>query len=442
MTSTLSERARRPACRGASRWWILAVLCFSLLVIVLDNTILNVAIPTLVARARRRRTASSSGWSTPTRSCSPGCCSPPAASVTASVGAARCRSASSSSASARCASAFADHRRTSSSPPGRSWASAARSSCRRPCRSSPTSSRPSERGKAIGVWAGDRRPRRRARPAHRRLPARALLVGLGLPREHPDRRRRPASPASSSSRRRRTRRAAELDPVGAVLSIVGLTALLYGDHRGAAATGWTDPMILVVLRRRRRAARRVRWSGSAHRPPDARRALLQEPPLHRRQRRRSRWCSSPCSARSFLLTQYLQFVLGYTPLEAGIRMLPVRASCMMVVSPLERAVRRAVRHQGRRRHRPAHGHRRARVDGRRSSVDSPLRPDIVWRHGAHGHRHGPRHGPGHRVDHGLAAAGQGRRRLGGQRHHPPGRRRARRRHHRQRPLVDLRLPGR
>src|ERR1700694_1784641 len=29
------------------RWWILAVLCFSLLGIVLDNSILNVAIPTI-----------------------------------------------------------------------------------------------------------------------------------------------------------------------------------------------------------------------------------------------------------------------------------------------------------------------------------------------------------------------------------------------------------
>ena len=29
------------------RWWTLVVLCFSLLVIGLDNTILNVAIPTL-----------------------------------------------------------------------------------------------------------------------------------------------------------------------------------------------------------------------------------------------------------------------------------------------------------------------------------------------------------------------------------------------------------
>ena len=30
------------------RWWILAVLCLSLLVIIVDNSILNVAIPTLV----------------------------------------------------------------------------------------------------------------------------------------------------------------------------------------------------------------------------------------------------------------------------------------------------------------------------------------------------------------------------------------------------------
>src|SRR5664279_5994207 len=32
----------------ARRWWILLVLCMSLLVITLDNTILNVALPTLV----------------------------------------------------------------------------------------------------------------------------------------------------------------------------------------------------------------------------------------------------------------------------------------------------------------------------------------------------------------------------------------------------------
>ena len=35
----------------------------------------------------------------------------------------------------------------------------------------------------------------------------------------------------------------------------------------------------------------------------------------------------------FLLTQYMQFVLGYSPLEAGVRLLPF-AGVMLVVSPL------------------------------------------------------------------------------------------------------------
>jgi hypothetical protein len=36
------------------RWWIFALVCLSLLVIIMDNTILNVALPTL-ARARSQR---------------------------------------------------------------------------------------------------------------------------------------------------------------------------------------------------------------------------------------------------------------------------------------------------------------------------------------------------------------------------------------------------
>src|SRR5690348_10812460 len=43
---TLSERVQARAFER--RWWILTVLCISLLVIVLDNSILNVAIPTIV----------------------------------------------------------------------------------------------------------------------------------------------------------------------------------------------------------------------------------------------------------------------------------------------------------------------------------------------------------------------------------------------------------
>ena len=69
------------------RWFTLLVLCISLIVITLDNTILNVALPTLsradeptAASAPPR--ASSSGPSTRTRWSSPGCCSPRAASAT------------------------------------------------------------------------------------------------------------------------------------------------------------------------------------------------------------------------------------------------------------------------------------------------------------------------------------------------------------------------
>ncbi len=36
---------------------------------------------------------------------------------------------------------------------------------------------------------------------------------------------------------------------------------------------------------------------------------------------------------TFLLTQYFQFVLGYTPFETGVRFLPI-ALCMMILSPL------------------------------------------------------------------------------------------------------------
>ena len=37
-----------PTLTHSRRWWTLAVLCLSLFVIVVDNTIVNVALPTLV----------------------------------------------------------------------------------------------------------------------------------------------------------------------------------------------------------------------------------------------------------------------------------------------------------------------------------------------------------------------------------------------------------
>src|SRR5262245_16565896 len=39
--------AQHPPNRVPNRWWVLVVLCLSLLIVVMDNTIVNVAIPTL-----------------------------------------------------------------------------------------------------------------------------------------------------------------------------------------------------------------------------------------------------------------------------------------------------------------------------------------------------------------------------------------------------------
>ena len=139
MTSALSLRVQ--ARSYERRWWILAVLCFSLLVIVLDNTILNVAIPTHRARPRRdeqpaavdgrrvhlgvRRLAAHGGqpgrpFRTPRRAAArPRGVRPRLARV-----------------------GVRQQRRPADRDAARSWASAARSSCRRRSRSSPTSSRP------------------------------------------------------------------------------------------------------------------------------------------------------------------------------------------------------------------------------------------------------------------------------------------------------------
>ena len=178
---------------------------------------------------------------------------------------------------------------------GRSWASAARSSCRRRCRSSRTCS-PTRR-----AGQGDRRVGRRVRtrprpgPDQRRVPPRALLVGLGVHRQRADRARRagarlpvrpgverPVPRPPRPRRRAAVDRRARLDPVG------GHRRPLEGLELGA------DPR---RVRDRCRAARRVLRLGAALQPSDARHALLPEPALQRRQRRDHARVPRRCSAR-------------------------------------------------------------------------------------------------------------------------------------------------
>ena len=143
-----------------------------------------------------------------------------------------------------------------------------------------------------------RRRRRRHRPDRLRLPARALLVGLGVPRQRAGHHRARSSPARILLPTSRDPEQPPLDIPGALLSIVGLGSLVYGIIEGPQH-GWTSPETPRHLRRRRRRPRPVRPGGSCtRRAPDARPALLPGPALQRGLRRHDARSSSPCSARS------------------------------------------------------------------------------------------------------------------------------------------------
>ena len=80
------------------RWWALGAMCFALFMIMLDNTVVNVALPSIqrsLTPPRRRW----SGPSTPTRCRSPCCSSPAGASATSSAGG---ESSSPASSCSRC----------------------------------------------------------------------------------------------------------------------------------------------------------------------------------------------------------------------------------------------------------------------------------------------------------------------------------------------------
>ena len=121
-----------------------------------------------------------------------------------------------------------------------------------------------------------------------------------------------------------------LDPVGAVLTMVGLAALLYGIIE-APIRGWTDvrtlaafTLAVVVL------AQFAIWE---LRNP--------HPMLDLRFFKRMSFTGGATAitlvffamfGMFFLMTQYLQFVHGWSPLEAGVRLLPF-AVVMMVTAP-------------------------------------------------------------------------------------------------------------
>ena len=123
----------------------------------------------------------------------------------------------------------------------------------------------------------------------------------------------------------------KLDPVGAVLSFVGLGTLLFGIIEGPGE-GWTDPKVLISFAIAFLAIGGfIVWERTTATPM-----------LDLSVFRNARFSAASGTitivffalmGSLFLMTQYWQLVHGYSPLEAGIHLLPYAAT-MMVVAPM------------------------------------------------------------------------------------------------------------
>src|SRR5215204_5244834 len=317
----------------ARRWLTLGVLCLSLLIIVMDNTILNVAIPSLI----RDLDASNSeiqwiidaytlvfaGLLLTTGSLSDRFGRKGALQIGIVLFALGSASAAMSTSTTHLIAS-----RAFMGIGGALIMPATLSILTNVFRD------PRERGRAIGVWAGFSGLAVALGPVTGGLLLRhfdwssvfwvnipigavALVAGYFL------------VPTSKDPNQGR------LDPLGAVLSIVGLGSLLFGIIEGPAK-GWDDPLVVagfvvgVVA-----IASFIVWE------------LRSDHPMLDMRFFRNRRFTAANSAITltffamfgsmFLMTQYWQFVHGYSPLGAGIRLVPY-ALTMMITAPISARV--------------------------------------------------------------------------------------------------------
>lgn len=317
------------------RWWILVVLCLSLIVITLDNTILNVALPTLVEELHA--TNSQLQWIVDGYTLVFAGLLLTAGSLGDRLGrkgALQIGLAIFGLGSAL--SAFAtspNHLIATRSLMGIGGAFIMPATLSILTNVFP----PEERGRAIGVWAGISGIGIAVGPLLGgylvdhfswssvftvNIPVTAVAIAAGAwivpTSKDPD--------------------AAKLDPVGALLSIIGLVSLVYALIE-APHNGWTDPMILGAFAVG--ALTLAAFAGWEMR--------TEHPMLDVSFFRNPRFSAASTAITlvffgmfgfSFLLTQYLQFVLGYSPSEAGLRMMPLALTLMVVAPTSTRIVER------------------------------------------------------------------------------------------------------
>ncbi|MEO6628317.1 MAG: DHA2 family efflux MFS transporter permease subunit, partial [Aquihabitans sp.] len=125
--------------------------------------------------------------------------------------------------------------------------------------------------------------------------------------------------------------APKLDPFGAVLSIVGLVSLVYAIIE-APAEGWLAPTVLTAFGIGVVAIGVFVWW----------QMTTDDPMLDVRFFQNPRFTAANVAitltffamfGSMFVITQFMQFVLGYSPLQAGIRSIPL-AAVLMIVAPL------------------------------------------------------------------------------------------------------------
>jgi EmrB/QacA subfamily drug resistance transporter len=309
------------------RSWALAVLCLSLVVLAMDNTILNVALPTLARDLGA--TGSQLQWMVGTYLLV-------FAGLLLSMGALGDRFGRKLAlnagllvfAAGSAASAFASSAEVLIAARAAMGIGAA---LIMPATLSIITNifPPAERGRAIGVWAGMAALGVVMGPVvggwllehfwwgsvflvNVPVVALALLAGWPLVPESRD-------PGATP-----------LDPTGAALSVAALVTLVYGIIQ-APEDGWTDPRILGAFGVAAVLSVAFGWWERRVQHPMLPMELFGNPRFS---------AASGAIAMAFfalfgsvfLLTQHLQFVLGYTPLQAGVRILPVAA--LLVAAPL------------------------------------------------------------------------------------------------------------
>jgi EmrB/QacA subfamily drug resistance transporter len=322
----LSERVQAKS--EERRWLILGVLCFSLLVIVLDNSILNVALPAIVRQldatntqlqwmvdaytlvfAGLLLTAGSLGDRFGRR---------PALQFGLVVfGLGSLASAMADSAGALIAS--------------RGFMGIGGAFIMPATLSIITNVFPArERGKAIGVWAATAGVAVALGPltggfllehfywgsvflVNLPVVTIGLVAGVFLVPDSKD----PSAP--------------RLDPIGAVLSILGLTALLFAIIE-APENGWTDPVTIAGFMIGAVLVGAFAWWERHTDHPMLDFTFFTNP----------RFSAASAAitvtffamfGSLFVFSQYLQFVLGYTPLQTGVRLLAF-AVPMIIIAPL------------------------------------------------------------------------------------------------------------